>query len=152
MKEHLIFEIASTYLNFLFAGFALYVYLIEHPSKRVLPTREALIEWRKSFKPTAILQSIFTVLSVIFSYFGYYYGGRVEYLYVALYNFINLPYTLIFLMPTNKQLLAIDLGKVDEYESKILNLFETWGHLHAPRVIIGITAALFNLILMNKLY
>jgi len=55
---------------------------------------------------------------------------------------LNWPYTLIFIMPTNRQILGTDPAHAGS-NSRVL--LENWGMLHAVRTILGAVATIILL-------
>lgn len=58
-----------------------------------------------------------------------------------------IPFTLIVIFPTNKQLLDSSLDKDSELASKLLI---RWGRLHAVRSVLGLTAFLIFIFLLGR--
>ena len=118
----------------LFAGAALYVSIVEHPARMSAGISIALQEFRPSYRRGAILQIIMAVLACVCS-FGlslftsqwiWFLGGGI--------TGLMLPFTLIFMMPTNRILLD---STAPLKESEAQKLLDRWGRLHLIRTIAG---------------
>ncbi len=106
-------EIVSFICTSLFAGAALYVSVVEHPARLACSTDVALAEWRPSYKRAAIMQVILAA------------GGV-------------LAWTLIVIMPTNKELLNPTRVATTPDTDVLLR---KWGRLHVIRTVASLLAA-----------
>ena len=118
----------------LFAGAALYVSIIEHPARMSAGISVALQEFRPSYRRGAVLQVSMAViafvssfaLSLLTSQWIWFLGGGMTGLMP--------PFTLIFIMPTNRILLD---ATSPLKESDARKLLDRWGRLHLIRTIAG---------------
>ena len=124
----------------LFAGAALFVALVEHPARLDAGTETALGQWRPSYKRATRLQATLAVAgaaaALLDGMFGA--GGGVSILAGLLLAAV-VPFTLLVIYPTNRQLeephrLASD--------PETLTLLIAWGRLHWVRVALGLAAFL----------
>ena len=95
----------------LFSGAAIFISLGEHPARMACGTKLASTVFPGSFKRAAIIQSIFQLLSTLFSVLAWLNGSDIEWLYYGLLFLTLMPYTFFILMPINYKLLADDLDR-----------------------------------------
>ena len=126
----------------LFAGFAGYCSLVEHPSMVDTGAKAAADHFNAMFKRAASLQTALSLTSAASSFAVYYLRKEKQFLYSGILLFSILPYTLVTMMNTNLALLDPALNR-ESATSK--QLIEKWGHLHAFRSLIGLAAVSFIL-------
>jgi anthrone oxygenase-like protein len=130
-------EILSFICTGLFAGAALYVSLVEHPARLACSTEIALAEWRPSYKRAAIMQVILAVGGVMGAIGAYMYGRGTSVLVAGIVLATVVPWTLIIIMPTNRQLL--DSTRVSSTPDTDV-LLRKWGRLHLIRTVASLLA------------
>lgn len=133
----MIAEIVALVCTGLFAGAALYVSLVEHPARLACSTDVALAEWRPSYKRAAVLQVILAVVGVGSAVSAYMYGRGTSVLVAGIVLATVVPWTLIIIMPTNRQLL--DPARVSSTPDTDL-LLKKWGRLHTIRTVASLLA------------
>jgi hypothetical protein len=118
----------------LFAGAALYVSIIEHPARMSAGISIALQEFRPSYRRAAVFQVSMAVIAFVCSFALSLFTSRWIWFLGGGMTGLMLPFTLIFMMPTNRILLdaASPLA-----ESDAQNLLDRWGRLHLIRTIAG---------------
>jgi len=135
-------EVISFIFTGLFAGVALYISFVEQPSRLASSTEVALAEWRFSYKRAAYLQIVLATVGVS-SAIGAYYSGRGVSVFVGgVLLAIVMMWTLIVVMPVNRQLL--DPSRVSTTPDTDV-LLKKWGRLHLIRTI----AALLSLAVLG---
>ena len=134
-----LFEISATLFASLFAGAALYINLVEHPARLSCGIPLAITEFAPSYKRATVLQVSLSILSFITSLVSWLANSNILWIIGGLLILLVIPYTLIFILPTNNKLLQPSLDKQSE-EAK--NLLLKWGRLHAVRTILSIAAVL----------
>ena len=134
-----LFEISATLFASLFAGAALYINLVEHPARLGCGIPLAITEFAPSYKRATVLQVSLSILSFITSLVSWLANSNILWIIGGLLILLVIPYTLIFILPTNNKLLQPSLDKQSE-EAK--NLLLKWGRLHAVRTILSIAAVL----------
>lgn len=113
-------------------GIALTSSVIVHPILKMISRPAAIEVFKPFFDKTHIwvlvLSIIVTVLALIYSIItaNWWWFG------IAMLMHLNGPYTLKFMMPTNRRLMADD---VDENSEQTKNDLLNWGNLHAVRTI-----------------
>jgi hypothetical protein len=121
----------------LFSGAALYVSLVEHPARMECGTQLAATEFGPSYRRAAMLQALLAVLGSLSATLVGIRGGRVAWIWGAVLFFSVVPYTLLVILPTNKQLLEPSLDRSSERAHALL---VRWGRLHAVRTIVSLMA------------
>jgi hypothetical protein len=130
-------EIISFICTSLFAGAALYVSVVEHPARLACSTDIALAEWRPSYKRAAIMQVILAGGGVLAAIGAYMAGRGTSVLVAAIVLATVVPWTLIVIMPTNKELL--NPARVATTPDTDV-LLRKWGRLHVIRTIASLLA------------
>jgi len=130
-------EIVSFICTALFAGAALYVSVVEHPARLACSADVALAEWRPSYKRAAVMQVILAAGGV-FAAIGAYMSGRGTAVLVAgIVLATVVPWTLIVIMPTNRELL--NPARVATTPDTDV-LLRKWGRLHVIRTVASLLA------------
>lgn len=125
----------------LFAGAAFYVSFAEHPARAALDDRGQLQQWKPAYERGALMQASLAVVGFLLGVAAWWTTGEVLWLAGAVALVANWPYTMLFIMPTNKALKAIQPAEAGPESRKLL---ERWGRLHFRRTMLGIIAtALF---------
>jgi hypothetical protein len=123
----------------LFAGAAGYISLVEHPARLVLDDAPLLAQWQPSYSRALPIQSGLAIAGGVSGLAVCYMSGEWLWALGSGLLLANWPFTLLAIMPTNKQLKAIapiQAGPV----SRALLL--TWGKLHNVRSVLGAAAML----------
>ncbi|HEX9221007.1 MAG TPA: DUF1772 domain-containing protein [Gemmatimonadaceae bacterium] len=130
-------EIIAFICTGLFAGAALYVSVVEHPARMSCDLPAALAEFRPSYKRAAVMQVILAVIGVTGAIVAWYLGRGTSTLVAAIVFATVVPWTLIVMMPINRQLL--DETRTSETPETDV-LLKKWGRLHNVRTIAGLLA------------
>jgi uncharacterized membrane protein len=134
-------EILAALCCGLFSGAALYVGLVEHPARMECGTQLGVAEFGPSYRRGARVQALLAVLGSLLAMLVWIRGGAVAWLWGAVLFFSVVPYTLLVILPTNKQLLESSLDRSSERARVLL---VRWGRLHAVRTVVSLAAlALF---------
>jgi hypothetical protein len=126
----------------LFAGAAIYVSVAEQPSRLRLDDRALLTEWKPAYKRGFAMQAPLAVIGFLFGALAAWQAGNWWWLLGAVVLLANWPFTLLGMMSTNNQLMAIDPRTATP---QVRRLIETWGYLHAVRSALGVAATLIFL-------
>lgn len=132
------FEIVSFIFTGLFAGVALYISIVEQPARLASAPEVALAEWRFSFRRAGILQIVLVSVGVLSAVAAYSVGRGVSVLVAGILLAIVMVWTLVVVMPVNRQLL--DPARTSATPDTDV-LLKKWGRLHLIRTI----AALLSL-------
>jgi hypothetical protein len=135
-------EFIATFCAALFAGAAIYINVVEHPSRMGLETRIAAAQWAPSYKRATWLQAPLALVSFLTGVTAWLLGAGIGWLVAALFIGSVVPFTFIGIMPTNHKLLTPgrDLSSA---ETRIL--LERWGRLHAVRTALSMVASVINI-------
>ena len=131
------FQFAAILSCSLFAGAALYINLAEHPARMECGTALAATVFGPSYKRAAVMQAAFAVVASVCGAACWLLSRSALWMLGAVLIFLVIPFTLIVIFPTNKQLL--DAG-LDRNSARTHNLLVRWGKLHAVRTVASLTA------------
>ncbi len=126
----MVLELIATLCTGLFAGAAIYVNLVEHPARLETGTATAVKQWRPSYRRATVMQASLAVAGLLSSVGAWLQGRGTPVLIAGLLIGLVVPYTLIVMFPTNKQL--SDSG-LDVGSTKAAALLGKWNRLHALR-------------------
>jgi Domain of unknown function (DUF1772) len=121
----------------LFAGAALYVSLVEHPARMSCGVVAAITEFRPSYKRATVMQVSLAAISFASGITAWLAGAGSNWLIGALLIGAVIPFTLIFIWPTNRRLLDPALNPTSD---SALKLLRNWGQLHAVRAVLSFSA------------
>jgi hypothetical protein len=121
----------------LFAGAAMYVSLVEHPARMSCDLSVALSEFRPSYKRGAVMQASMAVLGAAAAITAYYFGNGVSALVAGVVLATMIPWTLIVILPINRQLL--DETRTSQTPDTDV-LLKKWGRLHMVRTVASLLA------------
>ncbi len=135
-------QFLATFCSSVFAGAAVYVNLVEHPARMACGTMLAATEFAPSLKRAAMMQASLAVFGFIAPVVAWLAGARGWWLIGGILPGSVIPFTLLFIAPTNKELLNPSLDKGSDRANQLLS---RWGRLHAVRSVLGTTALLIFL-------
>ena len=125
----------------LFAGAALYITAVEHPARLSCGTELAVREFAPSYHRATLMQVPLAAVGCITGGWSAWQFGDPWVALAAVLLIAVVPFTLVVILPTNKQLLdpALDPGS-----QRAAELLTRWGRLHATRsVLSGAAFAIF---------
>ncbi|MEI2296481.1 DUF1772 domain-containing protein [Ensifer sp. MJa1] len=124
-----------------FFGAAIYITWAEQPARLHLDHRAALLQWVPSYRRGFEMQATLAVVSGLLGDAAWGETGHVLWGLGAAIIIMNWPYTLLFIMPVNRQLEAT---RPDDAGDESRELLRLWGRLHAGRSALGgLAAAIF---------
>jgi Domain of unknown function (DUF1772) len=122
----------------MFASWALYVTLVEHPARLDSGAGPGRAQFQPSYRRAAPWQASFAVIACVAGAATSIATRRWSWLAGALAIGAAVPFTLVVIKPTNRALLSgAPLG--DEETGRLL---QRWGRLHAVRTILGFAGLL----------
>src|SRR5216684_8540372 len=95
----------------LFAGAALYLTLVEHPARMECGTELAATEFPPSYRRATVLQVSLALIGALCGTLAWFWDGSLSWLIAAGLLLSVIPFTLFFILPTNKQLLDPSLDR-----------------------------------------
>lgn len=123
----------------LFTGAALYISLVEHPARMGLEDALLLAQWQPSYKRALPIQAGLAMLGGAAGLLAWYDFREWQWMAGSLLLLANWPFTMLFIMPTNKRLMAMTPQEAG-VESR--DLLRRWGGLHGVRSMLGSAASL----------
>ena len=121
----------------LFAGAAIYVSVVEHPARVSCGPEVAVREFGPSYHRGAIMQASLAVAGCMAGLVAGWLQRDWTTVSAALLLGSLVPFTLIVILPTNKQLLDPALKGHDVEGGRLL---ARWGRLHAVRTLVSTVA------------
>jgi hypothetical protein len=126
----------------LFTGAAIYINVAEQPARLQLDDRALLAEWKPAYKRGFAMNASLALIGFVFGAIAAFLQSEWHWLAGAIVLLANWPFTLIAIMPTNNQLMAIEPHNAGP-DSRAL--IKQWGRLHAVRSALGTTATMLYL-------
>jgi hypothetical protein len=126
----------------LFAGAAVYVSLVEHPARMECGIEIATAEFPPSYHRGTIMQVTLAALGLLSSIAAWLVGATFWWLIAGILLGAVIPFTLLVILPTNKQLLSPTL---DGRSAQTEQLLARWGTLHPVRSVLSGAALLLFL-------
>ena len=123
----------------IFFGAAIYINVAEQPARLALDDAGALAQWRPAYKRGFAMQAPLAALSALLGATAWWTTGDLLWALGGVLMLLNWPYTLIAIMPTNRQLEMTASGRTREHLVR-------WGQLHGVRSVLGATATAIYLI------
>jgi len=118
----------------LFTGAAGYITLVEHPARLTLGDAPLLAQWQPSYGRALPIQSGLAIVGGVAGISAWYPSGNLLWAFGSLVLLANWPFTLLAIMPTNRQLKAV---RPDEAGPMTRVLLLSWGKLHNVRSVLG---------------
>jgi hypothetical protein len=128
----------------LFAGAAIYITAVEHPARLACGLTIAVKAFALSYHRAAGMQASLAIVGCVTGVAAWMQNGNGWLLTGALLLGSVVPFTLLVIWPTNKQLLSPTVA-VETPEVAVL--LARWGRLHAVRSLVSVVA--FTLLLLG---
>jgi hypothetical protein len=129
----------------LFTGAAVYVSLVEHPARMECGVEIAAAEFSPSYRRGTIMQVTLAAVCLLSSIAAWLAGATFWWVIAGVLQVSVIPFTLLVILPTNKQLLSPTL---DRRSAQTERLLASWGRLHAVRTVLSALALLIFLYLL----
>ena len=123
----------------LFTGAAFYISVAEQPARLTLTPAAQVRQWKPAYRRGFAMQASLAVVGFVLGVLAFAAVGDWAFLAGAVLMLANWPYTLIAIMPVNRQLLALTDEACGPASQRLL---ENWGHLHMVRTALGAVACL----------
>jgi hypothetical protein len=133
----MVLELLALLFTTAFAAIAAYISVVEHPARLAGDTGAALAQWRPSYRRAAVIQVALALGGVVTAIAAYVTERSVVVLAGGLVLATVVPFTLIVIMGTNKQLLDV---RRDGNTPGTRHLLEQWGRLHRVRTATSLIA------------
>jgi len=125
----------------LFTGAAVYLSLVEHPARMECGVELAATEFPPSYHRATVMQAVLAAIGLVSSIAAWLADASVLWVVGGALLGSVIPFTLIVILPTNKQLLNPAL---DKHSAQTGQLLARWAMLHAVRsVLSGLALLLF---------
>ena len=125
----------------LFTGAPVYLSLVEHPARLECGVELAATEFAPSYRRASVMQASLAAVGLLSSIAAWLAGASFVWVVAGVLLGSVIPFTLIVILPTNKQLLSPALDKRSPETERLL---ARWGTLHAVRsVLSGLALLLF---------
>ena len=142
-----LFQFAAVLSALFFTAIAIYVNLGEHPARMECGHEVAATVFGPSYKRASKIQVGLVSAATISGVVLWLMGAGFMWLVGALFIFSAVPFTLVVMMPINKELL--DPG-LDKKAGKTQELLHKWGRLHTVRSLLGLVSSLIFLSLVIR--
>src|SRR5262245_50679155 len=126
-----------------FAGAAIYINAVEHPARLSCGNDVALREFGPSYRRATVMQASLAITGCAAGFWSAWVLGAFWVALGAGLMGAGVPFTLIVILPTNKQLLEPSL---DPNAAKAGELLVRWGRLHALRSVLSSIALVVFLV------
>lgn len=143
----MLFESVSTLSAGLFAGAAIYLNLVEHPARVECGVELALREFAPSYRRAAVLQGALAAIGFSSAIAAWFMGASFWWLVGGSVLGSVIPFTLVVIFPTNKELLDPSLDKNSELA---LALLARWAKLHGARSVLSLAAFSIFIVLLAR--
>ncbi len=137
-------EFVAVLSGSLFTGASVYINLVEHPARMECGVAIAATEFAPSYRRATVMQATLAAAGLLSSIAAWLAGATFWWLVGGIVLGAVIPFTLMVILPTNKQLLNPAL---DKHSGQTGQLLVRWGRLHAVRSILSALALLLFLYL-----
>jgi hypothetical protein len=139
-------EVVAAFCAASFAGAAVYISLVEHPARMACGVELAATEFVPSYRRAAVMQASLAALGLACALLAWLAGAGRLWLAGGVLLGAVIPFTLVVILPTNRQLLDPALDRRSERTRRLL---DRWGRLHAVRSALGVAAAVLLLVALR---
>lgn len=125
-----------------FTGAASYVNVAEQPARLALDDRAMLEQWKRSYDNASVMQAGLALVACVLGVAAFFLSLDWRWLLGALFILAPWPWSILVIMPVNRQLKA---SAGDAVQSVTRASVAHWGRLHGVRSAFGIAATLVYL-------
>lgn len=122
------------------------MHFVEHPARMELGPALGVTSFAAMYKSAAKMQPLLAFLSLFGGVAAWLAGANALWLLNGLLMGSVFPYTIILMLPLNKEL--IDPG-LDKNSPRAADLLQRWGHLHRYRTLIALVSFVIFLLLLR---
>ena len=137
----------ATVASGLFTGAAIYINLVQHPARMQAGTQLALTEFAPSYHRATRMQVSLAALGFVSALRAWRSSGDARWLVGGGVLVAVIPFTVLAILPTNKQLLDPATARDLEHAKQRLT---RWGRLHAVRSIASLASLLLFVYLLGQ--
>ena len=130
-----------------FTGAAIYINVAEQPARLELDDRALLAQWKPAYRRGFTMQASLAILSGLLGLAMWWTDRDPLWLLGSLIILANWPYTLLVIVPVNRQLADTAPEQATEVTRRLIR---RWGKLHAGRSLLGATAVAVFLIAADQ--
>jgi len=127
------------------SGAAVYISLVEHPARMECGVEVAAAEFPPSYRRASVMQATLAAMGLVSSIAAWLAGATFWRVTAGALLGSVIPFTLIVILPTNKQLLNPAL---DRRSPEAGQLLARWGTLHAVRSVLSALSLLLFVYLL----
>lgn len=122
----------------MFLGAALYINVVEQPSRLSLDARSIIGEWIPSNRRGFVMLAVLAIVSALSGYADYNHSGDVRWLIGGVIILSSLPYAYFVVTPVN---ILLYVARRNAPPSAVRELARDWGLLEWGQTAIGLAAA-----------
>jgi hypothetical protein len=111
----------------------------EQPARLTLDDHALLAEWKHAYRRGFAMQAPFAVLGFLLGLAAWWQMRKWGFMIGALAMIANVPWTLVWIMPTNHALGATEIAAAGPAARALI---VKWSSLHAVRTALGLVATL----------
>ena len=142
-----VYELIAVLACGLFTGGALFIHFVEHPARMELGPALGVASFAAMYKRAAKMQPLLAFLSFFGAAAAWFAGANAWWLTGGIVMGSLFPYTLILMLPLNKEL--TDPG-LDKNSHRTMELLGHWGNLHKYRAFAALAAFVIFLLLLRS--
>ena len=102
-------QVVCTFACGVFFGAAVYINLVEQPARISCGTNLAVTQWRPTYKRPTMVQVPLALIGSLSAFIAWRLEGRAAWLVGGLLLLLVIPFTIVVILPTNKQLESQEL-------------------------------------------